>query len=252
MTWESPNAATARPRAFILVAVLILILLISMVAMSLLFRLKAENRASAAGTGAEQAWAAAMSGIEQALRVAAAARPGFTDWRNEPRTFRDQLVSDDGSDRWFFTVYSPPDEEALGELRFGLTDESCKYNVNLPGLTNLTSFPHLTAQQLAALQDFLDPDDSPRPEGAEQEYYSGLPQPYAPRNGPLATFEELLLIRGFTPAVLYGEDANRNWILDPNENDGDERPPADNNDGRLDLGLQPLVTVASWRMVVGS
>ena len=246
MTWESPNAATARPRAFILVAVLILILLISMVAMSLLFRLKAENRASAAGTGAEQAWAAAMSGIEQALRVAAAARPGFTDWRNEPRTFRDQLVSDDGSDRWFFTVYSPPDEEALGELRFGLTDESSKYNVNLPGLTNLTSFPHLTAQQLAALQDFLDPDDSPRPEGAEQEYYSGLPQPYAPRNGPLATFEELLLIRGFTPAVLYGEDANRNWILDPNENDGDERPPADNNDGRLDLGLQPLVTVVSY------
>jgi hypothetical protein len=37
-----------------------------------------------------------------------------------------------------------------------------------------------------------------------------------------------------------------NWRLDPNENDGDERPPADNNDGRLDLGLQPLLTVCSY------
>jgi hypothetical protein len=37
-----------------------------------------------------------------------------------------------------------------------------------------------------------------------------------------------------------------NWRLDPNENDGEERPPADNNDGRLDLGLQPLLTVSSY------
>jgi hypothetical protein len=233
-------------RGFVLVAVLVLIMLASMIAISVLFRLKAEESAASAGVGAEQAWAAAMSGVQEAIRVAAAARPGFTDWRNDPRAFRDRFVSEDGSDRWFFTVYSPPDDDALAELRFGLTDEASKLNLNSAHSTNLAGFPRLTVQQVAALRDFIDTDDTTRADGAEQEYYSGLPRPYTIRNGPLNTLDELLLIRGFTPALLHGEDANMNWRLDPNENDGEERPPADNNDGRLDLGLQPLLTVSSY------
>ena len=242
-----PTVALCRgERGFILVAVLILIMLASMIAISLLFRLKAEETAASAGAGAEQAWAAAMSGVEEAKRVAAAARPGMTDWRNRPGAFRDRFVADDGADRWFFTVYSPPDDEASAELRYGLTDEASKLNLNAAHTTNLTGFPRLTVQHIAALRDFIDPDDNVRPDGAEQEYYSALPQPYAVRNGPLDTLEELLLVRGFTPSLLYGEDANMNWLLDPNEDDGDVRPPSDNSDGRLDLGLQPLLTVSSY------
>ena len=246
---EDLGVAAATPyrvHGFVLVAVLVLIMLASMIAISVLFRLKAEETAASAGAGAEQAWAAAMSGVQEAIRVAAAARPGFTDWRNDPRAFRDRFVCEDGSDRWFFTVYSPPDDDALAELRFGLSDEASKLNLNAAHSTNFTGFPRLTVQQVAALRDFIDSDDTTRPDGAEQEYYSGLPRPYTIRNGPLNTLDELLLIRGFTPALLHGEDANMNWRLDPNENDGDERPPADNNDGRLDLGLQPLLTVSSY------
>jgi len=92
----------------------------------------------------------------------------------------------------------------------------------------------------------LDADDTARAEGAEQEYYDGLPRPYTVRNGPLDTIEELLLVRGFTPARFYGEDANQNFRLDPNEDDGDERTPADNKDGKLDLGLRPFLTVVSY------
>ena len=42
---------------------------------------------------------------------------------------------------------------------------------------------------------------------------------------------------------LYGEDANLNGILDPNENDGPLNPPNDNQDGILDPGLFEYVTV---------
>ena len=108
-----PASGSRHRRGFILVAVLILIMLASMVAISLLFRLKAEDTAAAAGAGAEQAWAAAMSGVQEAKRIAGAAKPGSTDWRNLPRAFRDRPVCDNGSDRWFFTVYSPPDDDAL-------------------------------------------------------------------------------------------------------------------------------------------
>ena len=64
--------------------------------------------------------------------------------------------------------------------------------------------------------------------------------------GRWKTLDELLLVRGFTPSLLYGEDANMNWRLDLNENDGDERFPSDNTDGKLDRGLSPFLTVSSY------
>ena len=46
-------------------------------------------------------------------------------------------------------------------------------------------------------------------------------------------------------AILFGEDTNRNGVLDPNENDGDDNFPPDNRDGRLDRGIYDFVTVHS-------
>ncbi|MEI6970200.1 MAG: PilX N-terminal domain-containing pilus assembly protein [bacterium] len=52
--------------------------------------------------------------------------------------------------------------------------------------------------------DWTDADSLVRPYGAEKEYYSGLNPPYPPRNGPIFTVDELLLIKGFAPEVLDG------------------------------------------------
>ena len=49
------------------------------------------------------------------------------------------------------------------------------------------------------------------------EYYSSLNPPYVPRNGPLQTVEELLLVRGVTPQLLFGLDTNRNGLIDTHE-----------------------------------
>lgn len=54
-----------------------------------------------------------------------------------------------------------------------------------------------------AIADWIDPDDNPREgEGAEDDYYSRLPQPYRTANQPLADVSELRLVRGVTPQVL--------------------------------------------------
>ncbi|NBP23834.1 MAG: hypothetical protein EBU81_04600, partial [Proteobacteria bacterium] len=132
-----------------------------------------------------------------------------------------------------------------GGIRFGLTDEGSKLNLNAATTSMVSRLPGMKTSLTDALLDFLDDDDVPRPEGAEQEYYNALPQPYRIHNGPLSTVEQLLLVRGFTPAVVLGEDANRNFSLDPNEDDGDEREPPDDADGRLQPGLLPLLTVYS-------
>ena len=121
-----PNGAR---RGFVLLTVLIVVMLAAMVAISLLFRMRAEETASAAGASSEQAWSAALSGVQEAIRMARQAKPGSLDWQDNPATFYDRFVFEDGADRWCFTVYSAGTSDT-GELRYGLTDEASKLNVN--------------------------------------------------------------------------------------------------------------------------
>lgn len=227
---------------FVLVGVLIVVMLLSMIALSVLFRMRSEETAGATGSTSEQGWATAMSGVREAMRLAPIFQPGDTTWMDAPERFKDRMLYDDGTEEWRWTLYSANPE---GGIRFGLTDEASKLNLNSATTSMVSRLPGMKASLTDALLDFLDADDVPRPEGAEQEYYNALPQPYRMHNGPLSTVEQLLLVRGFSPSVVLGEDANRNFSLDPNEDDGDEREPPDDADGRLQPGLLPLLTVYS-------
>ncbi len=82
----------------------------------------------------------------------------------------------------------------------------------------LMALPGMTEDVADAILDFIDEDDDPRPLGAEfPDYYSQLQPPYKPPNGPLQSIEQLLLVRGVTPARLFGYDENRNGYLDQAE-----------------------------------
>lgn len=53
-----------------------------------------------------------------------------------------------------------------------------------------------------ALADWIDSDDEGRRLGAEgPDFYSTLKRPYAPRNDYPGSLDELLMVKGFTPAV---------------------------------------------------
>lgn len=233
---------TRRSRAFVLVAVLVLVMLLSMLVISLLFRFKAEDTAASASVGTEQAWAAAMSGVEEALRVASTSLPGQTDWQHNPAAFQDRPVFEDGVDQWFFTVFSPGDDEVLGEFRHGLADEAAKLNLNASTALDLGKLPRVTPAMAAALIDFIDADSTPQPEGAEQEYYTALPRPYAIRNGPLASLDELLLVRGFTSALVHGSAASRGSGTNESATGGGET--------RGERGLRQFLTIASYDLNV--
>lgn len=81
----------------------------------------------------------------------------------------------------------------------------------------LMSLPGMDEYTADAILDFIDPDDEPREFGAEREYYTQLPNPYAPVNGPLNSIEQLLLVKGVTPYYLFGLDQNRNGVLESSE-----------------------------------
>jgi general secretion pathway protein K len=58
-----------------------------------------------------------------------------------------------------------------------------------------------------AVIDWIDEDDEALGfGGAESSYYQGLENPYTPRNGPMEFIEELLLVRGITPELYYGNE----------------------------------------------
>ena len=174
---------------------------------------------------------------------------------NNPQMFQAVNVSvgDDNSTPSSFSILAPGlnDEGRLAGLRFGLQNESAKLNLNaLTVLENspagmlvsavsgideadestgdeatsdniavslLLTLPGMTEDIADAILDWLDEDEEARAFGAEAEYYSTLPTPYVPKNGPVLSVEELLLVRGVTPTLLFGADANRNGVLDADE-----------------------------------
>jgi general secretion pathway protein K len=54
-----------------------------------------------------------------------------------------------------------------------------------------------------SILDWRDSDDFHRLNGAENKYYQLLPKPYACKNAPFDTVEELLLVRGMRPELFY-------------------------------------------------
>ena len=95
----------------------------------------------------------------------------------------------------------------------------------------------MTEDVANSILDWLDPtSDTPRTDGAKDDYYSSLSPPYHCKNGPIDSLEELLLVKGVTPQLLFGNDRNRNGVLDPDEDDGS---------GQVDLGWSAYLTVYS-------
>src|SRR5205085_11622798 len=93
---------------------------------------------------------------------------------------------------------------------YGCTDEAAKLNVNVATREQLMKLPHMTAPIVGAILDWRDRDENPQPDGLERGYYAALPHPYVIRNGPMRTIRELLLVRGVSKELFYGEDTNVN------------------------------------------
>ena len=175
---------------------------------------------------------------------------------DNPASFQGIVVLDEGMPEELgkYTILVPATDSAGGMagVRYGLEDESARVNLNallvieeqateiqeatgdvvpdevsdelMEGLPSesmardlLMALPGMTVEIADAILDWLDDDDESREFGAEVDYYSSLMPPYAAKNGPLETVEELLLVRGVTPQLLFGCDVNRNGMVDLDE-----------------------------------
>ena len=128
-------------------------------------------------------------------------------------------LEDGGTATSRFTVLAPKfEEDEIEGVRYGLVDESTRLNLDAvlaweaeeagAGRAALLKVPGMTATAADSILDWIDADETARPNGGETRYYTDEKLPYSPRNAVPVFLEELLLARGVTRLHLYGTDEN--------------------------------------------
>jgi len=205
---------------------------------SMFFEYKGANQ-SIAGAQAEQANNGALRYFFYTLKNALEEEGDFP---NESIMQTEQIQIGQGT---VWMLGRSGENVTMTDPYFGVIDECAKININNAPLEVLELLPSITPEFAAAIVDWRDEDDDVTENGAEGLMYSMQTLPYDCKNAPFETVEELRLVYGATVEMLYGEDTNQNGILDPNENDGMQTPPFDNQDGMLNFGILEHVTIYS-------
>lgn len=232
-------------RGFALIAVMWVVLLAGILLLGFNRTVRAQLGMAFNEVEAVRAHWLARAGVEQAIAVLSEddiEHDGAWDaWYENSELFKEVPLQGGN----FSVMASASPSDSTGDCRYGLIDHGGKLNVNFAEAESLKSLLHLEARQVSAILDWRDKDSNLQGDWAEAQYYCSLRFPYRIRNDLLQTVGELLLIRGIDEKVFYGEDANLNGILDPNEDDRQSCFPRDNGDGELQQGLGGLTTVYS-------
>ncbi len=235
-----------RNRALALVVVLWVVTLAGLLLMSVSQTASVNYSMAHNELSSVQARWAARAGVEQAMAVLEEDHADVDSpadaWFDTPDLFENVELS---TGRFSVAAQPQPGYDPTWP-RFGLVDLCGRLNVNVADEKQLSALPDIKPEQVACILDWRSATGLSRPDGAGPGYYQQLRFPYQIRSGPLQTLSELRLIRGIDDLTFFGEDANLNGLLDPNEDDGNVSYPPDDANGELKAGLAGLCTVHSY------
>jgi type II secretory pathway component PulK len=253
-------------RGVVLLAVLVVVTLLTLAAYQYGNMMLSEYKAAEANRRTAMARAAAKSGIDYALAALSSSdyvqnTLNGNPWDNSA-AFQGVVVGDSDQPRFktMFSLVAPLDLDSSGGIasanqgfRYGVSDESSKLNLQTLmqidssgqiAKTALMKLPNMTDEASDSILDWIDPRSTlPRANGAKDTYYSTLSPPYHCKNGSLDSLEELLLVKSVTAPLLFGNDRNRNFMLDPDEDDGS---------GVVDRGWSQYITIYTRELNVDS
>jgi general secretion pathway protein K len=195
-------------RGFALVAVLLVLGLLGIIGAEFAYSMRLEASAMRSWRDNMNAAHLAEAGLEQALReisadIAFASMPadGVLTFYNKERLALPRLQR--------LKVRLGP-----GEFSYRITDEQSRISVNvsppdrLDRLLQCLGVDKIERDHIAdSILDWIDPNEEHRLNGAESDdYYLTLPTPYRARNAQIESINELLQIKGVTPAIFGGVD----------------------------------------------
>lgn len=193
--------------ALLLVLWVLTILMVIVFAFSFMTRTEALSTASFKGT--LETKFIAEGAIERAIAE--------IFYRN---AFKNQTIELEGREIW--QVDGRPYTGLLGNGSYlvSIIDESGKVDINAASdvvlknlLLNIGISEEETETIVDSIMDWKDADDLHRLHGAESDYYQSLQNPYKAKNARFDSLEELLLVKGVTADILYG-NGSRKGIID--------------------------------------
>lgn len=218
-----------RPRQGMILFIVTLVLAILVIGgLSLMYLMRAERDTTSFRTQELQLTDAVRSGVvlmQEMSGMVPAERAKYGGLYNNTQSFQAVPIlteAEGARDDVRFTILVPLFEnEAPEGIRYGLTNESTRLNLQAvldwdrekpgTGRRALMKLPGMTSSQADSILDWLDPDETPRPHGAEAQWYSSHALPYSPRNALPVFLEELLLVRNVSRSRLYGSDESFNY-----------------------------------------
>ena len=202
----------AGERGVALVVVLLVLALLLTVAGEFALAMRLEGRTTLNFGASVAAGYLAQAGYQRAVAEILLAAPAAGG--NPPPVYVDKATGLLVLRRSATGVVTLPTREGLtlgtGRFSYRISDERGRINPS----RSTTSFRNLLEQLdvsrenrdviYDSVQDWIDGNENYRLNGAESDYYRGLPVPYKAKNRAFDSLEELLLVKGVTPQIFYG------------------------------------------------
>ncbi len=207
----NPQSALRNQRGVALIIVLWVITILSVIALEFCFAMRTEINITKNFKEEVQLYAIAEGGVYRAVTELI--------FKNDPRLqqMRKSSKSEETAPdkrEWVTDgrAYSIPSDQGVNEIR--IMSEAGKVNINTVSektLRNILTQLGLEGETkdivADSILDWRDADDFTHVNGAENDYYQSLKEPYSCKNGNLDSVEELLLVKGVTPELFYGRKA---------------------------------------------
>lgn len=205
---RNPQSEFRNSRGIVLIMVLWVIAILSVIVLEFSFAMRTEVNIAKNYKEETQLYAMAEGGVQRAIaELIYKQDPRVQQKRNKkieevPPEQREWMT--DGR------PYSLPFDQGTCEVK--ITSEAGKVNINAVSDTTLRKIIGQLGLEgdardivVDSILDWRDPGELHRLNGAKNDYYQSLKEPYNCKNGNLDSIEELLLVRGVTPGLFSGK-----------------------------------------------
>ncbi len=228
-------------RGVVLLLVLVVVAMLALASMTFCELMLNERRAAETAGRQARARALAQSGVELARLVS---RQDAQDQLDEggvydnPQRFANVLVADDPTPAGTRLLHArrpqvrkqrhhrrplrPARRVDADQREYAAANEE-RSDGKDKAKDVLMALPSMTDEIADAILDWLDPDDTPRDNGAEAEYYGSLRR-LTPRGTVRSSrSKSCLLVRGVTPQLLFGLDAAPMGLIEASPDESPRR-----------------------------
>ncbi len=194
---ETPMPLCQRRRGTILITTMVISIALAGTVIALCRSMRVEMQASANLAASAEA-SSVERGAEQYILALLA------NYKSDIRSMSEEEFANVPVGNGYFWLLRPDYDDATLPV-FGLIEESAKLNLIEADYNEMIRLPGMTYAAASSIMDWIDEDSNVERDGAEDEYYLSLAEPYYCKNADFENVEELLMVREVYRDMLYGD-----------------------------------------------